>query len=243
VAVIGGGASAIEAGALIYEAGGRPQVLVRDEVAHFGTRLREKRSFLDRVRRPNSVLGPGMKGRLMQALPFSVRLLPEQKRLQFVRSSYGPSSPWWILTRVWGRVPIFVQTRVLGAEAAGSRVRLRLHEGGHGARDIEVDHVVAGTGYTCDVDRVTYLDAALKRDIRRIEGAPWLSLQFESSVQGAYFAGPIAAYSFGPLFRFVAGAEYAAPTIARHLAGPVRAVSSAVRRRLLRQESLGVATA
>jgi hypothetical protein len=214
-------------------------VLVREEVAHFGTRLKTERSFIDRMRRPNSVLGVGMKSRLMQAFPFSVRMLPERKRLSFVRNSYGPSSPWWIATRVWGRVPIFVQTRVLAAQPAGSRVRLRLHETGHGERDVEFDHVVAGTGFSCSADRVTYLDDAFRRALRRVEGAPWLSTSFESSVPGAYFAGPIAAYMFGPLFRFVAGAEYASPTIARHLAGPVRSVTSAVQRRLLGTQPLG----
>jgi hypothetical protein len=55
-------------------------------------------------------------------------------------------------------------------------------------------------------------------------------VNFQSSVPGAYFLGPIAAFSFGPLFRFVCGAEYAAPALARHLAGPVRALSLMTRK-------------
>jgi cation diffusion facilitator CzcD-associated flavoprotein CzcO len=239
VAIIGGGASAIEAGALIHEAGGRPQVLVRDEVAHFGTRLRASRSLLDRIRRPNSVLGPGMKSRLIQALPLSVRLMPERQRLQFVKTSFGPSSPWWIATRVWGRVPIFVQTTVIGARSAGDRVRLTVRENGHGEREIEVDHVVAGTGFACDVDRLDYLEPSLRASFRRVEAAPWVNLNFESSVPGVYFVGPIVANCFGPLFRFVSGAEYAAPAVARHLAGAMKTVTSAVRRGM-RSVSRGV---
>jgi thioredoxin reductase len=233
VAIIGAGASAIEAGALIHEAGGRPQVFSREEVAHFGTRYKGNRSLLDRIRRPNSVLGPGMKSRFLQAVPFSVRLLPERDRVKFVRNSFGPSSPWWILTRVWGRVPIFVQTVVVEASPVGSRVRLKVREQGHGEREIDFDHVIAGTGYDCDVDRLSYLDPGLRHEVRRIEKAPWLSIQFQSSVPGAYFIGPIVSYSFGPLFRFVSGAEFAAPVLARHLAGPVRALSSTLRRRVL----------
>lgn len=243
VAIIGGGASAIEAGALVHEAGGRPQILVRDELAHFGTRLPAERSLYSRMRSPISVLGPSMKSRLLQALPFSVRFLPEQTRLNFVKHSYGPSAPWWIAPRVWGRVPIFVQTTVQGAEASGSRARLRVRESTYGERTIEVDHVIAGTGFVSDVDRLEYLDDALKRLLRRVESAPWLSVNFESSVRGAYFLGPITAFSFGPLYRFVAGAEYAAPAVARHLAGPVRVVTSAVRRRVLRQEDVATAGA
>jgi len=236
VAIIGGGASAIEAGALVHEAGGRPQILVRDELAHFSTRLPAERSLYSRMRNPISVLGPSMKSRLLQALPFSVRFLPEQARLNFVKHSYGPSAPWWIAPRVWGRVPIFVQTTVKAAEVSGSRVRLKIHESAYGDRTIEVDHVIAGTGFVSDVDRLQYLEDALKRSLRRVESAPWLSVNFESSVPGAYFLGPITAFCFGPLYRFVAGAEYAAPAVARHLAGPVRAVTSAVRRRILRRE-------
>ena len=70
------------------------------------------------------------------------------------------------------------------------------------------------------------MDRDLAAQIRRIERAPDLSRHFESSVRGLYFVGPSAAFSFGPLFRFVAGAEYAAPSLARHLAwssGPLTA--------------------
>lgn len=233
VAILGGGASAVEAGALIHEAGGRPQIFVRDELAHFGTRLPAERSLYSRMRNPISVLGPSMKSRLLQALPFSVRLLPEQARLNFVKHSYGPSSPWWIAPRVWGRVPIFVLTTVTAAEVSGSRVRLKVHEKAFGERTIEVDHVVAGTGFVSDVDRLEYLDEGLKRLVRRVESAPWVNMNFESSVSGAYFLGPITAFCFGPLYRFVTGAEYAAPVVARHIAGPVRAVTSVMRRRVL----------
>jgi len=36
--------------------------------------------------------------------------------------------------------------------------------------------------------------------------------------RGLYFIGPSSAFSFGPMFRFVAGAAYAVPVAARHLA-------------------------
>jgi hypothetical protein len=51
--------------------------------------------------------------------------------------------------------------------------------------------------------------------------APRLTRHFESSVPGLYFVGAGAMLSFGPLFRFVSGAAYAAPTVARHLAREV----------------------
>ena len=51
---------------------------------------------------------------------------------------------------------------------------------------------------------------------------PVLSGKFESSVPGLYFVGPSAVNSFGPLMRFMVGAEYAAPRVARALARRVR---------------------
>ena len=45
-----------------------------------------------------------------------------------------------------------------------------------------------------------------------------LSGGFESSAPGLFFVGPAAANSFGPLMRFMVGAEYVAPRIAPRLA-------------------------
>jgi hypothetical protein len=80
-----------------------------------------------------------------------------------------------------------------------------------------VDHLVSGTGYEPDLDVIPFLDRALARRLRRIQRSPKLNAHFESSVNGLYFVGAAAAFSFGPLLRFVAGAEFAAPTVVRHL--------------------------
>ncbi len=91
--------------------------------------------------------------------------------------------------------------------------------------------MIAGTGYVPNVDRLKYLDEDFRLKLRRLELGPALSMNFESSVAGAYFIGPVSAMSFGPLFRFVCGAGYAAPALARHLAGgPLRSAALAARR-------------
>lgn len=239
VAVVGAGASAIEAGALVHEAGGHAQILVRDSEVVFHDRLATKRSLLTRLRYPMSVLGPGMKSRLMEELPLAVRLIPEPQRIRLVRGHLGPAAPWWIAERVKGHVPISLQTTVIGAEPRGDGVRLTLRDAA-GERTLDVDHVIAGTGYVSDIDRLPHLDSGLRRRIQRIESAPTapaLSVNFESSVRGAYFVGPSAVFSFGPLFRFVAGAKYAAPALARHLAGPARTASRTVRQWAARASS------
>lgn len=230
VAVVGAGASAIEAGALVHEAGGSAQILVREAEAVFHGRMGRERSLFERIRYPQSVLGPGLKSRAIETVPFALHLVPDGPRVRFVKKHLGPAAPWWIKDRVEGKVPIVVRTQVTGAERVGDRIRLHLLEHGVRQRSLDVDHVIAGTGYVANIDRLAYLDTEFKRRLRRLEEAPALSMSFESSVRGAYFIGPITALSFGPLFRFVAGAGYAAPALARHLAGPSRVVGNVLRR-------------
>ena len=116
---------------------------------------------------------------------------------------------------------------IVAATAKAGTVRLQLRASNGDEREIETEHVVAGTGYEADVDRLPFLSPALAAEIRRVERAPALSRHFESSVPGLYFVGLAAAFSFGPLFRFVAGAEYATPTVARHLARKLKKPATA----------------
>ncbi len=230
VVVLGAGASAIEAGALVNEAGGRAQILVREDEALFNVKMNPRRSLYERLRNPNSVVGPGLKNRILQELPLAVHFLPERRRLRFVKGYLGPAAPWWIKDRVDGIVPIFTRSTVVAAEPIGRRVRLKVQVEGQGERALEVDHVISGTGYVPNLDRLEYLDGDLRRRLRRVELGPSLSMNFEASLPGAYFVGPVTAFCFGPLSRFVCGAAHAAPAVARHLAGPVPRVRSALRR-------------
>jgi len=78
--------------------------------------------------------------------------------------------------------------------------------------------VIAGTGYSVDVDRLSFIDPVLRKQIRRIERAPELNIHFESaSVPNLHFLGPLSFMCFGPLFRFVSGAEVTSPKLARRL--------------------------
>jgi thioredoxin reductase len=237
VIVLGAGASAIEAGALVNEAGGRAEILVRESQFEFNVKMNPNRSLYDRLRNPNSVVGPGMKNRILQELPLAIHFLPERRRLRFVKGYLGPAAPWWIKDRVDGIVPIHTNSTVVAAEPVGRRVRLKVQVQGQADRTVEVDHVISGTGYVPNLDRLDYLDGDLRRRLRRVELGPSLSMSFESSVPGAYFVGPISAFCFGPLTRFVCGAAYAAPALARHLAGPVPRVRSALRRLGMRSPS------
>jgi cation diffusion facilitator CzcD-associated flavoprotein CzcO len=216
VAVIGGGASALEAATMLHEAGARPLVLVRGASVEFHTRFDPHRSLLERIKAPNSVIGPGRKSWVLEKLPLLLHSVPEARRVRFTRGYLGAAGPWWLQDRFEGKVQVRTGTRVMAAEVHGSKLALEVNGPGR-AETLLFDHAIAGTGFQVDVDRMAILDPDLRARIRRVERAPSLSLDFESSVPGLFFVGASAAWSFGPLFRFVTGATVAAPRVARRI--------------------------
>ena len=223
VVVLGGGQSALEAAAALNEAGAKVHIAVRAPDVYFARPPSEgPRSLRERLKMPPSVLGPGWLNLSLQRAPLWPHLLPDAPRVRLTRNHLGPWGAWWVRQRVEGQVPVLGNVEVAGAREDGSRLRLELRQSDGGKRDLTVDHVVCGTGYIADVSRLPFLSPDLAGEIRRIERAPRLSRKFESSVPGLYFIGQAAALSFGPLFRFVAGAQYAAPTVARHIAESLR---------------------
>jgi FAD-dependent urate hydroxylase len=217
VAVIGAGASAIEAGALVREAGGSSEIFVRGQEAVFHGRTPRVRPLWKSIKNPMTVLGVSRTSWILQQMPLSVHLLPLERRTRFVKGYLGPASPWWIKDRVIGKVPIHVRHELIEAGTANQRVQLKMIDGKGSLRSMEVDFVIAGTGYDMNVSRLKYLDPELSDRIHRTERAPTLNINFESSVPGLHFIGPLSFMCFGPLFRFVTGAEVTARRLARRL--------------------------
>jgi len=215
VAVIGAGASAIEAGALVREAGGCSEVFVRAQEAVFHGRTPRERPLWESIKNPMTVLGSGRDNWILQQLPLIVHRFPRERRTRFVKRYLGPASPWWIKDRVLGKVPIHVRHEVVEVANASQRVQLKMRDGEGSLRSVEVDFVIAGTGYDANVSRLTFLDPEISDRIHCIERAPTLDINFESSVPGLHFTGPLSFMCFGPLFRFVTGAEVTARRLAR----------------------------
>jgi hypothetical protein len=82
----------------------------------------------------------------------------------------------------------------------------------------DLDYLFLGTGYEADINKFSFIDPILLNQIRQQEGYPLQSTSFESSVPHLYFAGAITGFTFGPICRFVAGADAAAHQISRHIA-------------------------
>ena len=208
VAVIGGGQSALEAVALLHESGARPHLLVREPTVLWHSRVTQSRSLWRRLRYPISGLGTGPKAWALTHFPGAMHRFPAGLRVPFVKSHLPPEGAWWLRPRVEGRMPIHMETLVVDAREKNGQAALRVRGPNDASeREFYVDHVVAGTGYDISVERLEFLEPELRGNIRRLERAPELNAMFESSIPGLRFIGPSSAMSFGPLFRFVVGAD------------------------------------
>jgi FAD-dependent urate hydroxylase len=228
VVVVGRGQSALEAAALLHDAGARVQVLTRRPV-EWSVPFDRNRPLWKRILRPNTSIGASPVSWLMEQWPLLLHRAPAPLRLHMVRTYLGPAGAWWLRDRVEGCVAIDENARQVAAVPTGDRLRVTITTTSGARREMEADHIVAGTGYRADLDRMDFIGPDLGAQLRRIEMAPDLSRHCESSVEGLYFVGPVSAPSFGPLMRFVAGAPYTAPTVARHLRQSLSARSATVR--------------
>lgn len=217
VAVVGAGASALDLAALLYQAGADVQLVARNSTIRFHDPPR-KRSLLDRMRAPTTGLAHGWNLVFCTKAPGVFHRMPERFRLDFVRRTLGPAPGWFIKQEVVGRVPFHLGVNVTAAEVRNSRVHLELTNRAGERRPLVADHVIAATGYTVDLRRLTFLTSDLRSAIDDVEQTPILSSNFESSVAGLYFVGISAANSFGPLLRFAFGARFAAARLTKHLA-------------------------
>lgn len=218
VAVIGAGQSALEAAALLNEAGAQPYLLVRDAAISWHHRVSQERSLWRRLRSPISGLGTGPKAWLLTRFPAAMHRIPDMLRTRFVASHLPAEGAWWLRERVEKLVPINFDTTVVAARENSGGLLLELRNSKERRNTtLHVDRVIAGSGYVVDVDRLGFLEPHLRGAIRRIGGAAKLDHNFEASVPGLHFVGPASALSFGPLFRFVVGTEYTSRVVTARL--------------------------
>jgi hypothetical protein len=219
VTVLGGGQSALETAALLTESGAHARVLVRrPAVAWNPVPSARRRSLRQRVRRPMSGLGPGLRTFFYAEMPMVFQRLPQRTRVQAVGSALGPAGAWWLRQRLEG-VPIIGGRVVSHAQVVGDRVRLRVEEADRVESEFVTDHVIAATGYRVNLESVPFLDASLLTQVRRVRNGPALSATFESSVTGLHFVGEAAAETFGPVMRFVYGTGFTSRRLTRHILG------------------------
>jgi thioredoxin reductase len=219
VAVVGAGQSALETAALLHEHGAEPLLVVRGPKVHWSRpAVPEPRPLASRIRRPTNGLTPGWRHLAAARLPGAYSHLPEGFRFRTFAHALGPTGAWWLRPRVEGRVPAMVGRTITGADVSSGGVALQLRDRAGAATTVETDHVLAGTGYRIDLSRLWFLGADIRADVR-VEGvAPVLTAGFETTVPGLYLAGYASGPTFGPVMRFVVGADFTAHRLARELA-------------------------
>jgi FAD-dependent urate hydroxylase len=220
--VVGAGQSAIESAAIARERGADVQVLARHPV-HWLTRSARLHGAAklagQALYAPHDVGPAGLSW--VVAVPGLVRHAPSGLRGRMTTRCIRPAAASWLLPRVTD-VPIVTARYVTGASKMNGHVDVSID----GGRVLSADHVLLGTGFQPDLTRVGLLEPRLAAEARTVAGQPILRSGFETSVPGLHVVGALAAYSFGPVMRFVAGTWYTAPAVARAIvrAGDVRHV-------------------
>jgi FAD-dependent urate hydroxylase len=209
VVVVGGGQSAIESAVLLKEAGANVEILARAPQIRWLNRSASLHRFAGRLLYAPSDVGPAGVSWIVAA-PWAFRKIPRPIQDPLAERSIRPAASGWLVPRIEG-VSITTATTIESASAKNGHLELELNDG----TKREVDHVLLGTGFSVDIKRYSFLGESFVARIDRVNGSPRLTKDFESSVPGLYFVGAPASWSFGPLARFVAGADYAARTVSR----------------------------
>src|SRR5580693_6493530 len=217
VAIIGAGQSALESAALVHEAGGEVEVIVRASGVHWlGWRARlQKLGPIAKLLYSPFDIGPAGISRIV-AVPDSVKYFPRSIQDGFRRRALRPAGARWLVDR-FKDIRISSGRSVESAVPSGNTLRLRLDDGS--SRD--VDHALLGTGYRVDVSRYPFLADEIRKDVVNVNGFPKLTPGFESSVPGLHIMGAPSSWNFGPLMFFVCGTDYAARRLARFMTSTV----------------------
>jgi FAD-dependent urate hydroxylase len=213
VIVVGAGQSALESAALIHEAGGDVEVVVRSPRVHW-------LGWKDKLQRLGSIskvlfspydIGPAGVSRIV-AVPDLVQYFPRSIQDKFRTRALKPAGSVWLFPRMAG-IRISTGRSIVSAAPSGRQLQVSFDDGS----SREVDHLLLGTGYRVDIKKYPFLSSDLGNTVSCSNGFPKLSTGFESSIPGLHFLGAPSAWSYGPLMYFVAGTDYAARAMYRFM--------------------------
>jgi NADPH-dependent 2,4-dienoyl-CoA reductase/sulfur reductase-like enzyme len=211
VAVVGAGQSAIESAALLNESGAQVELIARHPLRWL--KLHDYRGPGRKLLyAPTDVGPPGLNWLLHFPLVF--RHFPARLKRTITRRAVKPAGARWLMHRVVGQLRLTTDVEVVRATEQADQVHLELSDGSTRL----VDHLLLGTGYRPSLDRLSFVTPPLRDAVRQRNGFPVLNKYLESSVAGLHFVGALADPSYGPICRFVSGADVAARQIATYAA-------------------------
>src|ERR1700682_3287691 len=224
VLVIGGGQSSLESAAFLGGAGARVEILIRSQSlaaraqrawsdnlccsgpVSWGGWLRSQRWFHSRA----DVGPPGLS--LIIQRPNLFRRLPRYTKDWSDRRAIRPVFSYkYVVDKK--EMPILASRFVVRVQAQGEPLVVELNDGS----ERTVDHVVLATGYRVDVARYSFLSPRILEGLDTVDGYPRVDSGFETSLPGLHFLGAPAAWSFGPLVRFIAGTEFTSRALTRRI--------------------------
>jgi thioredoxin reductase len=214
--ILGAGSSAVDTAVAAQDAGADVSLLARAPFIRYHAQPDpDDLSWLKAITNPSSGIGPGWRSFLCSNAPRLFRRLPEAMRLRATKRHLGPAPGWFMQGKL--KAETHLGHEIEKASVHGNGILLKARDAQGGRSEIFADHVIAATGYVPDLRRLPFLDAGLRGRIDHVVHTPKLSDHFETSVPGLYAMGSLAANTFGPLMRFMVGAEYAAPRVAARL--------------------------
>jgi cation diffusion facilitator CzcD-associated flavoprotein CzcO len=216
--VLGTGSSAIDLAHQLRLEGASPLIIGRAQQIQYNIVPDPARHTLFyRLQNPPSPIGRGWRSYFCAMAPLAFYHMPQHLKDRAIASHTHAAGGWFMREQVESIIPTLLGRTLIKAEAQHGRVELTL-ETRDGSHEVEIfDHVVAATGYRVDLKRIPFLSEALKAQIELVGSSPWVSDNFETSVPGLYSIGLSAMQMFGPLLRFMVGAEFVAPRLSAHL--------------------------
>jgi thioredoxin reductase len=219
IAIVGAGSSAIDLAHALNESGARPHIIARaDKLAFNSVPDGSEQSLLSWIQSPASGIGSGWRSYFCAHAPLLFHRLPRHLKDRAIASHMHPAGGFFMRDRIEGVVPAHLGRSIADARMMLSgRAVLDLVDASGTHESLAFDRVIAATGYKPDLLKLPFLDERLARRAAPLGGAPEVSDVFETKVPGLYAVGLNAMQSFGPLMRFMVGAEFAAPHLASHL--------------------------
>ncbi|HEX4160327.1 MAG TPA: NAD(P)/FAD-dependent oxidoreductase [Rhizomicrobium sp.] len=219
VVIIGAGSSAIDLAALLHDCGAKVRIIARAPFIEYNSVPDpDAETLLYRLRRPASGIGRGWSSYFCANAPLMFYRLPDALRRRGVRSHMHPAAGWFMREKIEGRIETLLGREIAAAQETGSRVTLTLATPAGTREQISCDRVIAATGYRPDTRRMRFLAPSLRSRIASVRNTPVVSDNFETPAEGFHVIGPAVIDSFGPLMRFMVGAEFIAPRLGNHLA-------------------------
>jgi FAD-dependent urate hydroxylase len=209
VLVVGGGQSALESAALLAESGANVELSVRASTIRWLTRRwHHNLGPISRLFYDPAEVGPVVVSRFVSA-PGLFSRLPRRTQNWMTERSLRPAGARWLPARV-ANVSFRLNARPVDASEENGQVSVAFDDG----TVCTADHILLGTGYRVDVRKYPFLATELVDELELADSYPVLDRGFEASVDGLYFVGAPAAWTFGPLMRFVAGSGFAGKSVA-----------------------------